>query len=73
MVLFTPLVDRLLSVPSLHIQFCSCCLSQVSLSFSPVGSCVSMFSVILLLLWLCCSRWLCIGLVLSVRCSVSWV
>ena len=59
----------LFSVPSLHIQLYSCCLSQVSLFGSSLGACVSMFSVILLLS-LCCFRWLCIGLCSFVRCSV---
>ena len=68
--MFRPFFVSLFSVPSLHIQLYSCCLSQVSLFGSSLGACGSMFSVILLLS-LCCFRWLCIELCSFVRCSMG--
>ena len=70
-VLFRPLCEVLDSVPSLHIQWYSCCFSHCSLFSSVVGAWVRMCMVIVFLSCLFSSMCLHTGLFSSVRCSIS--
>ena len=70
-VLFRPLCEVFVSVPSLHIQWYSCCLSHCSLFGTVVGAWVRMCIVIYFLLWLFSSMCLHTGLFSSVRCLIS--
>ena len=70
-VLFRPLCEVLDSVPSLHIQWYSCCFSHCSLFSSVVGAWVRMCMVIAFLSCLFSSMCLHTGLFSSVRCSIS--
>ena len=66
-----PFWDVLFSVPSLQIQLYSCCFNHSSGFGSVGGTCVTMFIVMVFLLWLDSCRCLYMGLCSSVRCSIS--
>ena len=61
-VLFRPLCEVFSSVPSLHIQWYSCCFSHCCLFGSVVGAWVGMCMVVLFLSWLFSSMCLHTGL-----------
>ena len=67
-VLFRPLCEVLDSVPSLHIQWYSCCFSHCSLFSSVVGAWVRMCMVIVFLSCLFSSMCLHTGLCLHALC-----